>query len=86
MLPIEVPSHFICEPFYSKEDRVLEVMEKMEKIILLMIFYTMYIKKRKHLGGMFKRTYGHFLKSGKLKGKNCIRFFLCEKQKKQPLV
>ncbi|MDD9783540.1 hypothetical protein PVE99_14215 [Priestia megaterium] len=25
MLPIEVPSHFICEPFYSKEDRVLEV-------------------------------------------------------------
>jgi hypothetical protein len=25
MLSIEVPSHFICEPFYSKEDRMLEV-------------------------------------------------------------
>lgn len=83
MLPIEVPSHFICEPFYSKEDRVLEVGGK--NYFAYDILYDVH-KETKTPWRDVQKNIRPFFEKWETQREELYTLFLCEKQKKQPLV
>lgn len=86
MLPIEVPSHFICEPFYSKEDRVLETdIKNGRNYFAYDILYDVH-KETKTPWSDVQKNIRPFFEKWDTQREELYTLFLSEKQKKQRLV